>query len=303
VSRPVIVGIDGSGQAEGAATLGRMLSEALHTRLLVVCCYGYELRMMSSAAVLFEEVLRDAATTVLGQAANVLEGFSSWDATALLTASPVQGLLELAESEDAMAIVVGSSHRGGVGRALAGSVGTRLVQSAPCAVAVAPRGYRDANLGVIGVAYDETAEAQSALRGAVALASGRGAQLRLLSVVEPPSRAIFAAASPDIVTFLDDLRGLRRDQLRRAEAMISDGGLSATSDLLEGAVVETLAEQTGSFDLLAVGSRRYGPLRRIAAGSVSIGLLRGAACPVLVLPRDIHDPFGASGAAAEGPRA
>ena len=41
----------------------------------------------------------------------------------------------------ALAIVVGSSHRGPVGRIVPGSVGERLLHGAPCPVAVAPRGY------------------------------------------------------------------------------------------------------------------------------------------------------------------
>jgi universal stress protein family protein len=34
-----------------------------------------------------------------------------------------------------------------------------------------------------------------------------------------------------------------------------------------------------------LGSRGFGPLRRIVLGSVSTKVLRSAACPVLVVPR------------------
>jgi hypothetical protein len=37
--------------------------------------------------------------------------------------------------------------------------------------------------------------------------------------------------------------------------------------------------------LLVLGSRGYGPVRRVLLGSVSGELVRGAACPVLVVPR------------------
>ena len=38
-------------------------------------------------------------------------------------------------------------------------------------------------------------------------------------------------------------------------------------------------------DLLVVGSRRHGPLRRLLLGSTSAYLARTAPCPLLVLPR------------------
>jgi nucleotide-binding universal stress UspA family protein len=188
--------------------------------------------------------------------------------------------------------VVGSGHRGVGARTIVGSVGERLAQSAPCAVGVAPRGHQDGGLGVVGVAYDGTAEAQSALHGALPLAVGRGARLRLVSVVDPPNPAFLPSDSADYAAFRNDLRLLRRGQLRRGSATVTAAGLRVETELLDGSVIETLIDQTASLDLLALGSRRYGALRRIAAGSVSIGLLRGAACPVLVLPRGVNDPFG-----------
>jgi nucleotide-binding universal stress UspA family protein len=38
-------------------------------------------------------------------------------------------------------------------------------------------------------------------------------------------------------------------------------------------------------DLLVLGSRAYGPVRRALAGSVSSGAVRHAPCPVLLTPR------------------
>ena len=46
-----------------------------------------------------------------------------------------------------------------------------------------------------------------------------------------------------------------------------------------------------------MGSRNYGPIRRVMAGSTAIELMRLAPCPLLVLPR------GASRAGAEAAEA
>jgi nucleotide-binding universal stress UspA family protein len=48
---------------------------------------------------------------------------------------------------------------------------------------------------------------------------------------------------------------------------------------------EELAKFGKELDLLIVGSRGYGPLGRLAHGSVSRYLVGHAACPLLVIPR------------------
>ena len=52
-----------------------------------------------------------------------------------------------------------------------------------------------------------------------------------------------------------------------------------------GLAVEELAAAGDRVDLLVVGSRGYGPLRRLVLGSTSDYLERHARCSLLVLPR------------------
>lgn len=49
--------------------------------------------------------------------------------------------------------------------------------------------------------------------------------------------------------------------------------------------------------LLVVGSRGYGPLHRVLAGSDSRRLVRSAPCPLIVTPRGTHEPRTAAPAA------
>jgi nucleotide-binding universal stress UspA family protein len=46
-----------------------------------------------------------------------------------------------------------------------------------------------------------------------------------------------------------------------------------------------LAHRSRHLDLLVVGSRSHGPVRRLLLGSTSTRLVREAACPLLVVPR------------------
>ena len=56
-----------------------------------------------------------------------------------------------------------------------------------------------------------------------------------------------------------------------------------------------LASSSGDLDLLIVGSRGYGPVRRVLLGSTSSHLFREAPCPVVVLPRGAAVPDHATG--------
>ena len=103
--------------------------------------------------------------------------------------SPARALHDTATSARADLIVVGSSHRGPVGRVLLGSVAERLLSGAPCAVAIAPRGYagrQSRRLQRIVVAFDGSPEAHLALSTACALAGRTRGSVRALTVIEPP---------------------------------------------------------------------------------------------------------------------
>jgi nucleotide-binding universal stress UspA family protein len=60
--------------------------------------------------------------------------------------------------------------------------------------------------------------------------------------------------------------------------------------------LETEAHE--GLDLLVLGSRGFGPLRRVLLGSVSSQLVRLAPCPVLVVPRSVDFDPTAGGMAA-----
>jgi len=126
------------------------------------------------------------------------------------------------------------------------------------------------------------------------MAEGSGAALRIVNVLVPPSPAnpLFALTSHGYTEILGDLRELHRDRLRRGcgRAAAMHDGLQIDTELLDGNVVEELLKQTETLDVLALGSRSYGPLRRVAAGAVSIRVVRKAACPVIVFPRGIDYP-------------
>lgn len=205
------------------------------------------------------------------------------DVRAYAGASPAHVLCDLTEREDFDLAVVGSPHRGVIGRALIGSVGEALLHGSRIPVALAPRAYAGGDHGPprrIGVAYDTTPESDAALHYAEAMALAVGAGLEVLTVVAPPggaSDALVESRSSKVepYSFVEEAAG-------RVDARVEVRARRLTGPIAD-AVADACLED--DVDLLVVGSRDYGPLRRALLGSVSNRLIHIASCTVLLVPR------------------
>jgi nucleotide-binding universal stress UspA family protein len=283
----VIVGFDSREESNDAVVLGAALARAYGAELhvAVVLPRGdlpFETALLGTPICdQLDEKLYDSAERILGNADFVR---ASLDGD-LGGRSAARALHEYAESEDADLIVVGSSHRGKLGRILPGSVGESLLRGAPCAVAVAPRGFarkQDVGFRSIGIAYDGSDEATLALAEAERLSRSLGAHLRVITVVPTQPAFQFEVA----------LAGELVEDLREEFRQVRDSGLSRLSGqsevdavLEEGDPAIVLAEQCSELDLLLMGSRGYGPLRSALLGAISSAVIRTAPCPVLIIPR------------------
>jgi nucleotide-binding universal stress UspA family protein len=194
-------------------------------------------------------------------------------------ASPGRGLHEQAERQGADLIVVGSSRHGLIGRAMLGDAVRGALNGAPCAVAVAARGYAEdpTPLAKIGVGYDGSAESRAALARAQELAAHTRASVQALEVVMLPGYVFAGLATPALG---DTIETMVRDAEQQVQALPGVEGRATY-----GIAGEELARLGDEVDLLVVGSRNYGPLRRLVLGSTSEYLARHARCSLLVLPR------------------
>jgi nucleotide-binding universal stress UspA family protein len=193
--------------------------------------------------------------------------------------SPGRGLHEQAEERGADLLVVGSSSRGLFGRATLGDDTRSSLNGAPCAVAIAARGYDEhpKPLATIGVGYDESPESIVALATARRIAKRYRARVVALHVVSIPTYGVGGWMTPvlgDTIEVVLERESERMRQLPDVEGRAEYG--------LAG---EELAAFGDEVDLLVVGSRSYGPWRRLVLGSTSNYLERHARCSLLVLPR------------------
>jgi nucleotide-binding universal stress UspA family protein len=188
-----------------------------------------------------------------------------------VASSPPSALTELAEEEHADLVVVGSSRRISDGRIHLERTAGRLLQGAPCAVAVAPSGLRDATpFRHVGIAFDGTAEARTALAAGYAIAASCGAATTVL----------YAYAGPE------DLSHHHSGELLDEAADAAPEGVNPRTLLLHGPPAAVIARECEDVvDLLVCGSRGYGPIERALIGSVAEQLMETAPHPVLVLPR------------------
>lgn len=203
--------------------------------------------------------------------------------------SPGRGLHEHAEAQGADLLVVGSCSHGAFGRAMLGDDTRAALNGAPCAVAIAPVGYAEhpAPLARIGIAYNSTPEAAAALALARELAEQIGASLHALEVVSIPTVAYTGIVAPALGESIDVM--LQEANVRMQKLTGIDGRA------VYGLAGEELAIFGDQVDLLIVGSRSYGPLKRLVLGSTSDYLQRHARCALLVLPRPAavdHDEDG-----------
>jgi nucleotide-binding universal stress UspA family protein len=199
--------------------------------------------------------------------------------------SPEDALQGLAERGEADLIVLGSTHHAAFGSVAPGSVAEHLLHGARCRLLIAPKGYAESDhsgdrLRVLAVGYDGMAESQAALDEAAVLAGKFGASMKVVGVMTPIPPAAAAAAQagvetgPDFQSRLHDAVAELPSELR-ALPLLENG--DPVQKLLEVAEV--------GVDLLVLGSRGFGPVMRLLIGSVSSRVIRGAACPVMVIPR------------------
>jgi nucleotide-binding universal stress UspA family protein len=200
--------------------------------------------------------------------------------------SPAETLQALAEQGEADLVVLGSTHHAALGSVAPGSVAEHLLQGARCRLVIAPKGYAEEDhsedrLRVVGVGYDGMAESHAALQEAARLAEKFHASMKVIGVATPvPAMGAAAAAQagaeagPDFQTRLHEAVAELPSELRALPIM--ERG-NPVDKLLE-------ASELG-IDLLVLGSRGFGPVMRLLIGSVSSRVIRGAACPVMVIPR------------------
>jgi nucleotide-binding universal stress UspA family protein len=281
----VLVGVDGRVGGRDAIALASLLTNP-DGKLTLVHVHTGDLRPSHAIAPGLVREEREASHKLLE--AERAEADVKAELISIVSMSPGRGLHEQAEEQNADLIVVGSCSHGVFGRAMLGDDTRGALNGAPCAVVVASRGYAEAlrPLAKIGVAYNGSPESAAALILAKQLAAPTNATVHALEVVSIPSYAYAGVMVPPIGEGIQPM--IDEAESRMKELADVEG------EAVYGLAGEELAAFGDRVDLLVVGSRGYGPVKRLVLGSTSDYLQRHARCSLLVLPRAVSSGEGSS---------
>jgi len=277
----VLVGVDGTPHGRDAIALASRLTDPGGKLTLA----NVDSTGLSPAGVLSPDLVREQreASERLLEGERATVGISA-ELVGIVALSAGAGLHLQAEKQNTDLLVVGSSSRGAWGRVMLGDDTRAALNGAPCAVAIASVGYAEhpATLAKVGVAYNGSEESKTALAIARELAAQAKASVHALEVVSIPTYAFSGIVAPALGDGIDEI--LEDANSRMRELADVEGravyGLSG----------EELAAFGDEVDILVVGSRSYGPVRRLVLGSTSDYLERHARCSLLVLPRVATGP-------------
>jgi nucleotide-binding universal stress UspA family protein len=184
-------------------------------------------------------------------------------------------LHEFASRNGADLLVIGASGRDFVDRALGRDPAERIIEDAPCAVAVAPAGYagRARPLRTVGVGYDGSLGSEAALATARQLAEERHTNLSAFEAV--PVRM-----ARDPLNTHDEIE----ERIAAAKRQLTELG-DVEPHAAYGSRAEELARYGTSVDLLVIGPREHAQAPGPHLGTLAQRLAHRAPCPLLVVSK------------------
>ena len=287
----IVVGIEDSLRGQDAVALASDLARASGAEVLAVCAYPYDPRPAAHYNPVMQAPLREGAEAALARLIDPLRSATIVHTLATPDPTAARALLAIAEEREADLIVVGSSHTSFSGHVLPGSTGERLLQGAPCPIALAPQGHRlqpHMAHGRISVGFEDTPNGRSAVRAADVLARATGRPLRVITVYDPDCVASAGMYAPPAYLRL----GAEAERAARTalERVVSELPHAEPAFLL-GDPAHELARESQVSECLVIGSRGYGPAPAVLLGGVGGQLARTAECPLLIVPSGVARPL------------
>jgi nucleotide-binding universal stress UspA family protein len=282
----VLVATDGSNHARGAIATTRTFPWPSDTRVHAVVAHRSRWSSGSPRPVI-DALGQHFERVAAGARRSLRRAWPNADA-AVVDALPVEGIVREARRFGAKIIVLGWRGHGPVTRLLMGSVSRGVVRHAFCPVLVVRRRH-DIRTVVVGV--DGSHNARRAARFLAGLRPRRGARVILVHVVEPvtiPSAGLLPGRVRSVLhREATKINAGRLHQagreLRAIAPALKKAGWRVRTQVLLDVPLRGLLEvvKASKADLLCVGARGIGGVKRLLLGSVAEGALDR--CPVAVL--------------------
>jgi nucleotide-binding universal stress UspA family protein len=285
----VLVASDGSEQAKAAveATAGFCWPPGASLHGVVVRDLRSVARVRSQVGAALDAAAKEVSESTL----RALRKRWPEASVAIVEGPPAQSTIDEAKRVRADVIVVGSRGHGRLGRLLLGSTSRALAREAPCPVLIVKAPLRRSPRVLLG--SDGSAHSREAAELLARLAPPAGARVTLLSVLEPLRTPSLGPLPASIRSALRaEAAALAAERERETLA-----GLEALASLLDHAGWKTsvatrkgiplpsllAAAREAQSDLLVLGARGVGGLRRLLLGSVAEGALDRSPLSLLIV--------------------
>lgn len=282
----ILIATDGSPDAHAAAQWLAAFPLPDDTRALVLAAVDLPPSPLDIPTIAeFTRSLLGDARQAADELVPLLKGRVATVETRAVAGDPRTEIVRVAEEWGADLIVAGARGLGAIATALLGSVSLAIARHATCPVLIVrpkPRPLRS-----VAIAVDGSENGREAARFLARFPLPASVGVRLVGVVEPPPMPRTAPASAramlqEAVAFVV---GERRRALDAALEAAEKSFETPARELPLGAPAETLERLSTEVDLIVLGARGLGAVRRLLLGSVSERVLRHAACPVLIVHR------------------
>lgn len=287
MSKPIMVGVDGSSQALYAVDWAA--AEAGRRRLslcIVHVAAGWEATDIPTFTGGGSQAPRPESPgiRVLDAAEERARTFASVEIDRRLRVGPTPDAL-LREAADAALLVLGRRGSSAIARLMLGSASRQAAQHAPCPVVVVPTDTdprpRRSEI-VIGI--DGSAASADAVGFALEEAALRAVGLRAVHAwIRPAYPMETRPVRYTTLTVAQEGARVLAESLAGWTAKYPD--VPIIEQVIEGAPTTVLIETSRTAELLVVGARGRGGFPGLRLGSVSHALLRGAKGPLAVVRR------------------
>jgi universal stress protein E len=197
----------------------------------------------------------------------------------VLFGDPARLVLNAVEQTKARLLVLGPHHRRPFRDILDGTMVEKAIVSRKCPVLIV-RDARPKNYRRVLLALDDSAASVSAVSAAAALVLTPATTARVIHVQEPPYAGI-----PDqhVEDLAEDAANAVRNLLGRERAHLADIDIRVERGAPVGGILRSIEEYQP--DLLVMGTRAMGRMRRAMLGSVASQVLHEAQRDVLMVPQ------------------
>ena len=203
--------------------------------------------------------------------------------------NPARVILDTIAREEPDLLIVGPHERRGVVDALQGTIIEKAVSSRRCPVLVVQQGA-SANYQNILLALDAAAGSRAAVRAAERFVLRDGAQAAAIHACASPDHAVLqipGAEGAGVASHTDCSPGTASAAMRELLERESADPKRYELVVADGNPLQTIMRAIGKRqpDLLVMGTRGDGRMRRAVLGSVANQLLKVAPCDILIVPQ------------------